>query len=170
MLSLFQKYRYRFKTKGDFLNCFFANPKHEWIASDRYLKSSFDEFFSFVPLAIINELYQKHSDIWFVKSNGRFSCTFSSEMCPVVIIFPELVKELSSFNPRGAHAVLAHELGHVFHEHSKKMIDPMQAQVEADEFAIDLGFEVEIEDFLNSRPESVEKRVRLTYLTSKVLG
>lgn len=170
MISILQKLKLRFKSREDFLNEFFANPNHEWIKEDRYLRLSFEEFFQRIPLNLLNDIYQKNRDIWFLKSSGQFSCTFSNEHCPVILIFPDLAKTLSSFNPAEAHAVLAHELGHIYHGHSKKNIDVLKAQIEADDFAIDLGFENELESFLNSCFESVEKRVRLTYLTSKVIA
>ena len=42
----------------------------------------------------------------------------------------------------------------------------MEAQVDADEFACEIGYLDQIEDFLHDQPESVEKRVRLTFITN----
>ena len=70
-------------------------------------------------------------------------------------------------SPRGRFT-LAHELGHIFYGHSNRKIDILEAQVEADKFAIELGFENEIESFLQGLPESLEKRVRLSYVTSYI--
>ncbi len=156
----------RFKTKEDFFFEFFQNPEHSWIANDRYIKSNFEEFFSLVPLNILRELYGQ-GDIWFIPSSGKFSCAIQPIRCSIVMVFPEFHKMLRSFSPDDACAVLAHELGHIFYKHSDRKLDVLEAQVEADKFAIDLGFGRELESFLNTMPEGLEKRVRLSYLTSR---
>jgi hypothetical protein len=43
--------------------------------------------------------------------------------------------------------------------------DSIMAEVEADKFVSDLGLMFELEELLLMLDESVEKRVRLTYLT-----
>jgi predicted Zn-dependent protease len=65
--------------------------------------------------------------------------------------------------------MIAHELGHIMYEHGKKSIDTLTAQVEADRFAISLGYGEELEQFLLAQPESIEMRTRLAYLTSQVI-
>ena len=65
-----------------------------------------------------------------------------------------------------ARAVLAHEVGHIMLEHSENSDDPMEAQVDADTFACDMGYLDQLESFLHEQPETVEKRVRLTFLTN----
>ena len=60
-------------------------------------------------------------------------------------------------------------LSGLIYEHGKKSIDPLTAQVEADRFAIHLGYGHELEKFLLEQVESVEKRTRLTYLTSQLI-
>ena len=96
-----------------------------------------------------------------------FACSVQNSSKSVIIVFPELKKFLGAPFPGWAHAVLAHEFGHLYHEHGKKWIDPLEAQVEADSFAIELGHMEQLANFLEERPESIEKRTRLSYLTSK---
>ncbi|MCT4641726.1 MAG: M48 family metalloprotease [Bacteriovoracaceae bacterium] len=170
MISLFKQRKGKFNTKKDFLYEFFATAQHEWIASDRYLRASFEEFFYKMSLENINKIYKNCDDIWFVTSSGRFSCTFQTSSTPVIIIFPELLKELKSFYPDMAHAVLAHEIGHIVNNHHKRSLDLIESQVEADNFAIELGYAKELEKFLLELPESIEKRTRLVYLSSKVFS
>jgi hypothetical protein len=161
--DLFKKERFR--NHEDFFFEFFNNNQHQWIVQDRYIKANFEEFFSLVPLKKLNKLYGK-SDIWFIPSSGKFSCAIEPIGCSVVMIFPEFIQMLRSFSSFNAKAILAHELGHIYNNHSHRSIDVLEAQVEADKFAVELGLSDEIEAFLQSMPESMEKRVRLSYLTS----
>ncbi|MCH9027313.1 MAG: response regulator, partial [Proteobacteria bacterium] len=71
----------------------------------------------------------------------------------------ELMKILKSLATNYGLALLSHELGHIIHDHSKKNISVIEAQVEADLFAAKLGFADELENFLLDQPESTEKRV-----------
>lgn len=157
----------RWRNKDDFFFEFFQNPQHDWIVKDKYIKANFEEFFTYVPLKTLEKLYG-NGDIWFITSSGRFSCAVEPIGCSVILVFPEFLQMLRSTHPGGAKAILGHELGHIYHNHSSKRIDVLQAQVEADGFVIELGFAKELEDFLNDQVEGTEKRVRLSYLTSKV--
>ena len=42
----------------------------------------------------------------------------------------------------------------------------MENQVDADTFACDMGYLEELESFLHDQSESVEKRVRLSFITT----
>lgn len=163
--KFFRKEKVRFKTYKDFFYELFNNPHHEWVLQDRYIKANFEEFFSLVPIKVLNKLYGA-SDIWFIPSSGRLSCAIQPVGCSVIMIFPEFLQMLRSFSSINAKAILAHELGHIFYNHSHRSIDVLEAQVEADKFAIELGFGHELESFLNTLPEGTEKRIRLSYLTS----
>ncbi len=166
MFNLLKNRSQRFKTKEDFFFEFFNNPQHQWIVEDKYIKANFEEFFSLIPLKMLRDLW-KDSDIWFISSSGKYSCAIEPIGCSVIMIFPELKKIMRSFNPDGTKAILAHELGHIYYNHSNRRIDVLEAQVEADKFAINLGFIEELESFLHDQSESLEKRVRLSYLTSQ---
>jgi len=167
MLNLIKrKSNHRFRTKEDFFFEFFSNPQHKWILEDRYIKANFEEFFSAVPLKVLQKLWGD-SDIWFICSSGKYGCAIQPIGCSVILIFPELKKLLRSMNSSSAKAILSHELGHIYYEHSKRNIDIIEAQVEADSFAIELGFIEELESFLHDQSEGIEKRVRLSYLSAK---
>lgn len=166
MFNLLRKKEHRFRNREDFFFELFSNPHHQWILEDKYIKANFEEFFSLIPIGIIRELWGK-SDIWFINSTGKYGCAIEPIGCSVILIFPELLQLLRSMNPSGAIAILSHELGHIYHGHSNRRIDVLEAQIEADSFSIELGFIEELEAFLHDQPEGVEKRVRLSYLSAK---
>tara|TARA_B100001971_G_scaffold215182_1_gene259234 strand:- start:179727 stop:180236 length:510 start_codon:yes stop_codon:yes gene_type:complete len=168
VFSLWKKLRH-FNSRDQFLDWFFAQSQHQWMQSSRYIKIHFMDFFETVPLKTINKLFTER-DIYFVPSNGKYSCSVSSKHEEVIIVFPELLKLLSAPFDGYAKAILSHELGHIFCEHSSKHIDPMQAQVEADAFCIELGYGEQLAEFLEEQFESVEKRVRLSYVTSSLFS
>ena len=165
MLSFKKKLNF-FSSKEQFINWFFTHPDHRWILSDRYIQANILDFFATFPLKKINKIYETQ-EVTLHPSSGMFACSVQNSSKSVIIVFPELKKFLGAPFPGWAHAVLAHEFGHLYHEHGKKWIDPLEAQVEADSFAIELGHMEQLANFLEERPESIEKRTRLSYLTSK---
>lgn len=85
----------------------------------------------------------------------------------MILIFPELKRLLNAPFDGWAKAVLAHEFGHLYHQHGSRFVEPLEAQVEADRFAIEMGYLRPLAEFLEEQPESIEKRTRLAYLTSR---
>jgi hypothetical protein len=84
-------------------------------------------------------------------------------------VFPELIQLLKSASAFHGIAILAHELGHIYHQHTEQKIDTLTAQIEADEFALDLGFGEELQEVLLDHAHSVDCRVRISRITSKLL-
>ena len=168
MLGLFKKLRH-FNTRGQFIKWFFDQPQHQWMKQSRYIEIHFIDFFEYIPLKTINKLFAD-TDIYFVPSNGKYSCNVSSQNEEVIIIFPELLQLLKAPFDGYAKAILSHELGHIFHQHSRQAIEPMAAQIEADRFAVKLGYGNELAEFLEEQSESLEKRVRLSYVTSALFS
>ena len=66
-------------------------------------------------------------------------------------------------------AILAHELGHLYHQHSEKSLPVLEAQVEADDFAFKLGLGRELVEVL-LQFNDIDTRTRVSYLTSKILS
>ncbi len=62
-------------------------------------------------------------------------------------------------------AYLAHELAFLLYELEESKTDPLMAEVGADKFVCDIGLADELEDLLLMLDETIEKRLRLTYLT-----
>ena len=168
VLGLFKKLRH-FNSRDQFIKWFFEQPQHQWMEQGRYIKIHFIDFFDYIPLKTINQLFAD-TDIYFVPSNGKYSCSVSSQNEEVIIIFPELMQLLNAPFDGYAKAILSHELGHIINQHAKQSIDPMAAQIEADRFAVTLGYGYELAEFLEEQSESLEKRVRLSYVTSALFS
>ncbi len=171
MLQLFRK------TKSEsheevlhrFFQKFYQEETHFWIIENKYIKANFDEFFERLSVEDL-KLFLGKQRLLFLPSSGRFSCTFQSMNDYIIIVFPELMSLLKSSATNHALAILAHEMGHIIHNHSKREIDPVKAQVEADLYACKLGFSDELETFLLDQADTMEKRIRLTYVTAYIMN
>lgn len=139
--------------------------EHLWIQENNCLLAHISDFLERLPRDVLNETFVMKDTI-FARSNGKYACSVSTMEQNLIIIFPEIYNLLTKYNDGWAKAVLAHELGHIHLGHSKNMDDPMEAQVDADKFACDMGYLDNLEAFLHDQVESVEKRVRLTFLTN----
>lgn len=168
MLGLFRKLRH-FNSREHFLKWFFEQSQHQWMNQSRYIKVHFIDFFEYIPIKTINKLFAE-TDIYFVPSNGKYSCSVSSQNEEVIIVFPELLQLLKAPYDGYAKAIISHELGHIFHQHSRQNIEPIAAQIEADAFAVKMGYGNELAEFLEEQSESLEKRVRLSYVTSSLFS
>lgn len=155
-----------FATKEKFLEWFFSHPEHQWIKFEKFTYSNLLDFFEAFPLKAINKIYETQ-DVVLYPSSGRFACSVQGSQKSIIIVFPELKKLLDAPFDGWAKAVLAHEFGHLYYGHGSKLIDPLEAQVEADRFAVDLGYLEFLAEFLEEQPESIEKRTRLAFITSK---
>lgn len=115
-----------------------CNIQHEWIVTDRYIFRSFKFLLEAIP-EDKKEFFMKNN-ILFLPSDGKLACALSQlQNCHTIIIFPDLMKILKSPIFERGIAVLAHELGHIYYEHSYKNIHPAKAQLEADSFVEDMG-------------------------------
>lgn len=138
--------------------------EHFWIREDQYIHMNMTDFLERLPLRVLHKVFYQESTI-FVQSTGKFACSVTTQHQNAIIVFPELYNFLTKINDGWAKAVLAHEIGHIFYDH-KFSNDIMECQVDADEFACEMGYMDELEDFLHDQPESVEKRLRLTFITN----
>jgi hypothetical protein len=151
--------------KSDWINYLLAIPEHAWLHQDRYVKNHFIDFLEDLPVKTLKKMI-KDVPVIFVPSSGKYSCAINCQHYSVIMIFPELMNLLQSTAKSYYKAIMAHELGHVILQHGKNNIKVLEAQIEADRFAAKLGYINELENFLLEMPESIEKRVRLSYLTS----
>lgn len=142
---------------------FFANSHHEWMNQAPFVKRLFSSFLETLPENTIK--FMMKNEVLFVRTNGHMSFSVQPNQ-NVIVIMPHLFNLLNSYACDHGLMILAHELGHLFYEHGKTAIDPLEAQVAADQYAIGLGYATELESFLEEMPESIEKRVRLAYVTS----
>ncbi len=155
-------------TNREYVQNFFNRPEHNWITQNRYIKDKFVELFEVLPSKVIS-FFATEADIIFQSSAGRYAAAVTNQNSHVIVVFPELMVLLKSPMNDDAIAIILHELGHIILEHGKKNIGQIEAQVEADKFAASLGYAASLADFLEAQPESMEKRVRLKYLTPIVL-
>ncbi len=152
-------------SKPEIIKFILEQEEHKWIHADAYVLANMQDFLERMPRRVLHKVFCEKMTI-FVRANGRFACTVSSLQQNVIIVFPELYTLLTKTYDGWAKAVLAHEVGHIYLEHSKMPADPMEAQVDADTFACEMGYLEELESFLHEQGESVEKRVRLSFVSS----
>ena len=155
--------------KEIFKKKFFTSIHHQWIGENLSYKKSF----SF----LIDSLSEDHLDFFtgkkevlFMKSSGKLACSLGDiTSYNIVIVYPDLCQLLRSALYLRGIAVLAHELGHLYHNHSKLEISPLEAQVQADHFALSLGFGHELQDVLLEHSHSLDCRTRIACLVSSLL-
>ena len=167
MLSLFKSTKTKNSkqySRESLISFFYSYPEHSWIIENKYIKANFDDFFELIPSSMLGDIVLKYGII-FAPISARFSCAISS--ANVILVFPELNDLLASTAISNYKAILAHELGHILQDHGSKALSVIEAQVEADALVIKLGFSEDLESFLLDQPESIEKRIRLSYLTSR---
>lgn len=149
---------------------FFRRSEHSWISNDHRLNRAFRWMWEVIPFSAI-EYLSSSTPTLFVFSSGRLSGTYhQAEGQHIILIFPDLLKLLRAADPAWGVATLVHEVGHVLENHSGKNHDPIQAQIEADAWVVRSGLDKELESILLTLPESVEKRIRLSALTTRVLS
>lgn len=167
MMNLIQRFFSREKSnrteiRSNFTTYFFAQPEHQWITTSS-ARTHFDRLFSLLPSSLLEALMTKYP-ITFILSESLERAMPGMTLSNTIVVFPEFQKLIAS--SRGsAVAYLAHELAFVLCELEGKKQDTIMTEVEADKFVSDLGLTFELEEFLLMLDETVEKRLRLTYLT-----
>jgi len=142
-----KSYLYRYQLHK-IKNRFFNESLHSWINQDIHLSRSFQDFFDRLPMSSVDWLYRSPK-ILLLRSNAKFSCSLNIPTnASAILVFPDLMKLLRSAAPEYGLAILAHELGHLIHEHALKSIDPFGAQLEADRYAFGLGYGVPLKELL----------------------
>lgn len=142
------------------------NKYHQWIYEDKYLSRCFDYLISTLNRKSLLKFLSKDFPI-FLRCNGHMSCIVSPiKNKKMILVFPELFQLLKSAGHESALAILAHELGHLYHGHGDTPVNYIKAQIEADDFAFHLGMGLELQDVL-SRYDNIECRTRIAYLASK---
>ena len=167
MLNLIQRFftkekTDRAQTRINFSHYFFSLPEHAWISQAE--KNHFEKLFSLLPSSLLESLMTKYP-VTFIRSEDMQAQHVPGKVLSnTIVVFPEFQKLLSS-KKRSAVAYLAHELAFVVYELEVGGKDTLMAEIEADKFVVDLGLVFELEDLLLVLDETVEKRLRLTYLT-----
>ena len=172
MLNLFKR-----KTKTinqmreEIKDAFFVSSHHAWISEDRYIKRAFAFLLDNLTEEAVNFLHPNMNEAFFIRGNGRLGTALAAKKnTHLILVYPDLIKMLTSGAPLMGIAVLAHELGHLVKGHSFKVIDPLEAQCEADQVAYEMGLGNELQEVLMDQPYSIEAKVRISRLTSMILS
>lgn len=163
MLKFFTKMNKKKITEFEMKQSILKNPHHLWLKDAPFVSKVIETYIDSLPFHVI-EFMHNHK-VTLVRSNGRFSAAVSADR-EVILVMPDLFNLLNSYGFETGLMILSHELGHLIFEHNKTEIDPLDAQVAADQFACDQGFAEELEKFLHNLSENTEKRVRIAYVTS----
>lgn len=156
------------KQKDKLLSEMIKDPNHLWIAEDRVIKRVFIDLLNSLNNEHVN--YFLKNKTYFIPCQAHLSCAIGKTgNHHLILVFPDLIKILKSASPEHAMAILAHEMGHVFYQHTEFKIETLKAQIEADDFAYQIGFGEELQDILMDYNESVDCRVRIAKLTSKLI-
>lgn len=169
MLDFFKKHKTDFKAKKEkFIHNYLGDSNHRWISEDRLIKRG--------VVMLLNSLEERHIDFftkhptYLIPCQAHLSCAIGrTQNHHLVLVFPELTQILRSASSVHGVAVLAHEFGHIFYQHTENKIDTLQAQIEADDFAFQLGFGEELQEILLDHVNSTDCQVRISKLTSKLI-
>ncbi len=146
-----------------------SKKHHQFIGNNQTIKRAFLILSETLNANAINALGFGHNII-FVQTTGQLSCAIAPNThTPCIIIFPDLHKLLLSGAFMNGVAVLLHEIGHIVLKHSEMNIDTLEAQVAADKFVAELGLGSELQDVLLDHQNSIDCKVRISYLTSELL-
>jgi hypothetical protein len=168
MMNLIQKFLSKDRgnkahIRKNFRANFFALPEHQWILESG-TAAHFDKLFAHLPANLLERLMTSWPVV-FVPSARLREYRTAGAVANVVVVFPEFQALLRS-EKKAAVAYLAHELAFLLLELEGVTGDSIMAEVTADKFVADLGLTFELEELLLMLDESIEKRVRLTYLTA----
>ena len=155
-------------SKQDFINDFMDDQNHSWIHNNKSIKKAFEILLNGLKKEQI-EFFQKHKT-YFIPCEAKLSCAIgSTKNNHLVLIFPELKKILQSPSIYHGIAILAHELGHIYHQHTEYKIETLTAQLEADEFAFKLGYGEELQEVLLENNFSTDCKIRISRLTTMLI-
>lgn len=159
-------------TKGELLQLFVdrfeSNENHQWITKNNFMYPIFMEFFEKISQDDLKILL-KTKEIVFLRTSGKLSCALTTiENAHIIILYPDLVKLLNSSAPQFGQAVLAHELGHIIKGHINGVSNTSKAQIEADNYAVSLGYGEELMDVLSDYTDFEECRVRIQQIAQKL--
>lgn len=140
---------------------FLQRREHSWFSDNPLIKETFSKLYTVITP--YKNIYSLFNSLIFVQSNGQYACTVNADV-NIVIIFPELTFLMKNGNKDQAISVLLHEIGHIILEHQKKCTPNQQAQIEADFFAVELGFGKDLYAFLLSQRSSPQIQNRIEAL------
>lgn len=148
----------------EFFDEFLSHAPNGWISTNARAHRAFQRFFAHFPSITLQKISDKN--LYFVLCSGEMSAAIHYESdAGVILIFPDLYRNLISADPYEAYAILAHEIGHILHDHYQRGTSSIEAQIEADAFACSLGFREPIRALLE-RDNNEESQIRLSVINS----
>lgn len=157
------------QTKENFIKKFLNENDHQWIKEDQYMRRAIENLLLSMTEEHI-KFFSKNKT-FLIPCQAHLSCAIGkTNNNHLILVFPELIKLLKSGSSTHGMAVLAHEFGHIFHQHTENKIETLRAQIEADQFAFDLGFGEELQEILLDHAHDVDCRVRIAKLTSSLIS
>lgn len=168
MMNLIQKFLSKDRTnkahiRKNFIHYFWSLPEHQWI-DESLNKEHFDKLFSYLPANLLETMMTSHPVVFIPSYKMSDYRKPGMPTANTIVVFPEFQRLLMT-DKRSAVAYLAHEIAFVMLEHEGVKEDAIMAEVAADKFVSDLGLTFELEELLLMLDETIEKRLRLTYLT-----
>lgn len=168
MMNLIQKFLSKDRSnksqlRKNFSAYFYSLPEHQWIL-ESCNKAHFDKLFAHLPSGVLEAMMTKYPVVFVPSQELRQHPVPGAVLSNTIVVFPEFQKLLKS-ERKSAVAYLAHELAFVLYELEGMKGEPFMAEIEADKFVCDLGLTFELEELLLMLDETIEKRLRLTYLT-----
>jgi hypothetical protein len=167
MMNLIQRFfskdnKNRSELRNNFKKYFFSLPEHQWLLGTEG-EGHFLRLIELLPSRLL-EVLMTSCPLSFVRSEDLKGSSPGRILSNAVVVFPEFQKLLLT-SKKSAVAYLAHEMAFVLYEMESDRKDPLMAEIEADKFVCDLGLTFELEELLLMLDETIEKRLRLTYLT-----
>lgn len=168
MMNLIQKFLSKDRSnksqlRKNFSAYFYSQPEHQWIL-EKCHKGHFDKLFSHLPAGVLEAMMTKYPVVFIPSETLKPGDHSGRMLANTIVVFPEFQRLIASEKKSGV-AYLAHELAFILCELEGVSKDPLMAEVAADKFVCDLGLTFELEELLLMLDETIEKRLRLTYLT-----
>jgi hypothetical protein len=165
MLQIFRKKKERRKkiNQTDFVSDFLSHSAHHWINQNRIYNRVFQQLFDTFNQEHIN-FFSKHPFIILPNEGQLCSVVYKNHTHSCIILFDQVFQWLQSATPEVALAVISHELGHLYHEHQGKKIGLLETQIQADSFAVELGFGRELIAILKDHPNGSYVTERIQFL------
>ena len=148
-------------TRNEIMAQFYRKPEHEWIRGDGRISKIFDMLITSLPTEYLNELFVKNETLFILQRERLSTVLCFSPKTRIILVFENLIDLIKTVNATQAVAVLAYELGHLVFKHDKRRPDNLQAQLEADMFAIRLGFVQDLLDFLSDQMKTHDLIMRI---------
>jgi len=164
MLNLLNKFLDPSKSRSaknqrqDLYNFFMSQTEHEWLKNNSHMKVVFE----LLPLKLLEEICLKRHVLFMKREDFK---TNSYLQRNIILVSGEYQKLLKS-EKKMAVAYLAHEIALIVQEMDGVIDQQLLMEIEADKFVSDLGLTFELEELLMLFDETIDKRVRLSYLTS----